>query len=89
MWRYYFNNREIAAAANVGGPVTDSRIEAGLESTSGKNTSPRAPIYNFQYATVANWTWRGWPNTYVYYDPPARSYFVDTYRPTGETRMPY
>lgn len=86
LWDLYFGGQRIGRAANIGGPV-NSGTEAGLESTSPKNISPKAPIYGLQYATLSNFTWQDCSNPVLYQDSPARIYWVN--RPfSAETRLP-
>ncbi len=85
-WNFYFGGVKIGEAANIGGP-SYSGTEAGLESTSDRNYSPRAPVYGLQYATLSNFTWQGCSNPSLYNDPPASIYWVN--RPfSAETKMP-
>ncbi len=84
----YVGSQKIGQAANIGGPNNNARsTEAGLETTSDKNTSPKAPVYGLQYATLSNSTFRNCFNPTLYSDLPARIYWVN-YPLSAETVMP-
>lgn len=85
-WRCTVNGREIGYWSNIG--VNDgTEIQAGIETNGGRNSSPRAPLYGISYATLANWTWRPWPDHNTVEILPARFYWVNRPR-SGETSMP-
>lgn len=85
-WNFYFGGVKIGQAANIGGPSYNG-TEAGLESTSDRNYSPKAPVYGLQYATLSNFTWQDCSNPSLYNNPPASIYWVN--RPfSAETKMP-
>lgn len=85
-WNFYFGGQKIGQAANIGGPTTNG-TEAGLESTSDRNYSPKAPVYGLQYATLSNFTWRDCLSPSLYNNPPASIYWVN--QPfSAETKMP-
>ncbi|MEH1835605.1 MAG: hypothetical protein V7L29_27010 [Nostoc sp.] len=53
----YAVSLKIGQATNIGGPNNNARsTEAGLETTSDKNTSLKAAVYGLQYATLSNST---------------------------------
>lgn len=86
LWNFYFGGQLIGRAANIGGPA-NSGTEAGLESTSPKNISPKAPVYGLQYATLSNFTWQDCSNPVLYQNSPARIYWVN--QPfSAETSLP-
>lgn len=87
-WEMSFGGQKIGEAANIGGPTNDTKFtEAGLETTSDKNSSPKAPVYNLQYFTLNNLTWNNCSNPSLYQDNPAKTYWVN--QPfSAETRMP-
>lgn len=86
LWDMHFGGQRIGRAANIGGPV-NTKAEAGLESTSPRNVSPRAPIYGLQNATLDNFRWSDCANPSFYQDSPARIYWVN--RPfSAENRLP-
>ena len=87
-WEFYFGGQKIGQAANVGGPSNSPEgMESGLETTSNRNSSPRAPVYGMKYATLSNFTWRDWPSPSLFEELPARVYWVN--QPfSAETRMP-
>lgn len=85
-WNFYFGGVKIGQAANIGGPSYNG-TEAGLESTSDRNYSPKAPVYGLQYATLSNFTWQDCSNPSLYNNLPASIYWVN--RPfSAETKMP-
>ncbi|MBC1239852.1 hypothetical protein [Nostoc sp. 2RC] len=87
-WNFYYGGQKIGEAANTGGPNNSLQLtEAGLESTSESNSSPKAPVYGFQYATLSNPTLRDCANPSLYSDLPARIYWVN-YPFSAETVMP-
>lgn len=72
-WNFYFGSQKIGETANIGGPSNSlQETEAGLETTSQLNSSPKAPVYGLQYATLSNPTLRDCPNPSLYSDLPAR-----------------
>jgi len=83
-----FGGQKIGEAANIGGPTSNTEfIEAGLETTSDRNSSPKAPLYGLQYFTLSNLTWNDCANPALYQDNPAKIYWVN-YPFSAETKMP-
>lgn len=52
-WNFYYRGQKIGENANIGGPSNSfRRTEAGLETTSQLNSSPKAPVYGVKVGKI-------------------------------------